>query len=674
MPHSAPVPRVLALSLHALALTACDSAGPGATGVTGVEVAAPSSEVALGGSVQLEAQVRPASAPQGVMWASDDAGVATVDGAGLVTGVAPGAVRITATSTADPTRSASVLVTVSDCPAPREVGGTLSSGATWENWVDPPACVDYVVTRSATAQGVLTVEPGVRAAFADGVSLVVRGVDDGLRAAGTAGEPIVLTGTEARRGHWGAVWLDGSDHAENRLEHVTIEYGGGGRFSGSISKGNLLMTGGAASTLLDATLREGSHFGLSMASGATLRDHGRNRLTANAAGPAHLDASQAHFLDATTTADGNDVDLVALAPDDVTAAVAWVPMADGYLIEQVSNRYAFDVAGPAGDLRLAPGVRIVFEDDMAMTVAAGGRLRAEGTAAAPVVLTGATGGRGSWRGLRIFSAADNRLAHTVVEGGGSDTHSGSVEPGNLFAATDASVRLTDVTLRDGAGYGLVAAEGVTLPGFARNALTGNALGAAHVRATVADDLDASSAYTGNDRDAVDVYAYVSELTEDTEWEDLGVPYVVTDTPVGLAVDGAAFAVGPGVEIRFQGDIGLSVSRGVLTLGGTPTAPIRLAGDGGAWKGVQLHRSAGTLTHVAIDGAGSSAWSGTGDPAALTLSVAAGDPAHADLGPGTSQSGADVGLEFGHGATTATACGRLAPVSIPPGSTYGQHCL
>ncbi|PAP75635.1 Ig-like domain-containing protein [Rubrivirga marina] len=675
MPRSAP--RALALCALALALVACDSMGPtdpGGSVVTGVEIVAAVAEVAMGETLRLEAEVRPASAPQGVTWASDDEAVARVDGAGRVTGVASGTARITATSTADPTRSAAVQITVSDCPSPREAGGVLSGGATWENWIDPPACVDYVVTRNVTTQGLLAIEPGVRAAFAEDVTLVVRGAASGLRAAGTATEPIVLTGTEARRGHWGAVWLDGADHAENRLEHVTIEHGGGGSFSGSITRGNLLITGGAESTLLDATLREGSAFGLSMASGAALRAHGRNRYTANAAGPAHVSASQAHFLDATSTADGNDVDLVAVDADDVTGAVTWVPMGDGYLVEQESDRYAFDVAGPDGDLRLAAGVRIAFEDDMAMTVAAGGRLRAEGTAAEPVVLTGAMAGRGSWRGLRVFSAADNRLAHTVVEGGGSDTHSGSVEPGNVFVATDAAVRVTDSTLRGGAGYGLVAMEGVSLPGFARNALTDNALGAAHVRATVADDLDAASSYTGNGRDVVDVYAYVSVLTEDTEWRDLGVPYVITDTPVGLAVDGAAFTVGRGVEILFQGDIGLGVTGGVLTLAGTETAPIRLAGDDGAWKGIELLRSTGTLTHVAIDGAGSSSWGSIGDPAALTLTAASGDPAHADLGPGTSQTGAAVGLEFRPGATTATGCGRLVPVSIPTGSTYGQHCL
>lgn len=75
----------------------------------GVTVTPLTTEVAPGKSVQLRAEVQPATAPQQVTWSSADETIATVDTAGLVTGRAAGQVRITATSA---TQSASCLVTV----------------------------------------------------------------------------------------------------------------------------------------------------------------------------------------------------------------------------------------------------------------------------------------------------------------------------------------------------------------------------------------------------------------------------------------------------------------------------------------------------------------------------------------------------------------------------------
>jgi hypothetical protein len=80
----------------------------------------------------------------------------------------------------------------------------------------------------------------------------------------------------------------------------------------------------------------------------------------------------------------------------------------GYLIEKESDAYAFDVRGADVFLTLEPGVRIVFQEDMAMTVADGAGIAALGTSTAPVVLTGAQPTRGFWRGFRTFSDTPNQ--------------------------------------------------------------------------------------------------------------------------------------------------------------------------------------------------------------------------------------------------------------------------
>ncbi len=665
--------RLASITPLLIGLAACGGDGPtNPTGITGVRVEAPGTQVPLGASLQLAAFVDPSSEPQGVSWSTSDAAIAAVDGTGLVTGVSAGSAQITATSTADPARSASLTLTVSPCPLPREVsGGPMSTDATWENWIELPECVDYLVKGGITnSGGLLTIEPGVRAAWEEG-TLVIRG-SGGLLAVGTDTDPIVLTGTDSVRGHWGGVWLDGTAHAENRLEYITIEYTGGGNLSGSIRRGSLIMTGSETS-LLHTTLRQSSAHGLTMNSGAVLRTHGQNNLTENALGPAFVNTSQAHFLDPFSSGFGNDVDHVLLHGNTIDEIVTWVPFGDAYVVRKQSAEHAFDVEG--GTLRLDPGVRILFEENMGMTVSPSGAIEAEGTVDAPVVFSGLERTPGFWWGVRIFSADSiNRFDHVLIEYAGSNSHSGSIQRANLFLDEDASIEITNSFILDGSGYGIHARHNAKLPGFANNEIFGHALGPAHVRATVAADLDPTSTYIGNARDVIDVYAYTSRITEPTVWEDIGVPYVIVDTPNGLYVDLVDFTVDEGTEILFAGDVGLLVEGGSLTFDGTETNPIRLAGVNNAWKGVQVFRSSATFTYTTIESAGSSSWGAVQPSGAVTINTASDQGSFAFFGEGTghTDTAGGLGIVFGAGQTTAN-CAPMTPVHVPAGDLPTDHC-
>lgn len=85
------------------------------TAITGVTVTPANPVIDVdGGTVQLTAAVAPSNASQSVTWASTTPLIATVNGAGLVTAVADGSATITATSAADPTKSVTVTVVVSN--------------------------------------------------------------------------------------------------------------------------------------------------------------------------------------------------------------------------------------------------------------------------------------------------------------------------------------------------------------------------------------------------------------------------------------------------------------------------------------------------------------------------------------------------------------------------------
>ena len=89
-----------------------DPLGPGEVDPESVSISAPSTEVEEGATLQLTATVTPFGAPQDVTWSTDDVTTALVSASGLVTPVSLGDVTITATSTADATRSGSIDITV----------------------------------------------------------------------------------------------------------------------------------------------------------------------------------------------------------------------------------------------------------------------------------------------------------------------------------------------------------------------------------------------------------------------------------------------------------------------------------------------------------------------------------------------------------------------------------
>ncbi len=421
--------------------------------VDSVVVSVPSTTLVMPDIPQAGAVVWPATESQSVTWESSDLNVAVVNPEGFIQPLRQGSVRITATSTADPTKSGAVTLTVV-CPAPITVSRNVDGDTTWDNWVPDIDCYDYVVTTVVSMNDeTLTIEPGTRVGFGDEEWLRVLGDEAALVAVGTADAPIVLTAFESTTpGHWQGIYFQNAMNPANRLDHVIVEYGGSDPIQ-RLPGANVEIRGESRVAIANSTLRHSPGFGLYAPSEAVLDDFRGNTLTANGSHPAYLGARLIGSILDGNDFTGNAVDEIQVETgtnDHLESDATWRDPGVPYFMEH-RNGKQWSVVGVT--LTLEPGVNLLFGDAVGMSIQHGGRLEAVGTAAAPIVLAAKND---LWMGLRFhdgFGALDQisildggresfganvRAAVTIVSPRGNEPPESRVEfgPAVTLAGTD----------------------------------------------------------------------------------------------------------------------------------------------------------------------------------------------------------------------------------------------
>ncbi len=366
-----------------------------------------------------------------------------------------------------------------------EAGETHLSGthdvtedATWPRLAHG---VPYRLDGLLDVMATLTIEPGVTIEVAEDGG--IRAEDGGrIVADGTSTAPIVFTGSQATRGHWRGVLLrrPGAGQA-SVFDHVTIEYGGRDVGGGEAYGANLAIGSFASqvdnalgTTVTNTTLRESAGYGLYVSSRSTFAQDGfaDNTLTANADGAARVSARGARWLDDGTTYAGNDLDEVRVHATEFDDLIdlnsIWPALGAGvrYSVEGLVTLEAV--------LTLAPGATLAFRQNAGVwAYDENAGLVADGTAAAPILLTGEIETGGSWDGvyLRRARMSGNVLDHVTIEYGGGREINVSNALGNLVVgqipSNTAQMTITNSTFRHagvvgtGVGYGLwVAADSV----------------------------------------------------------------------------------------------------------------------------------------------------------------------------------------------------------------------
>ena len=230
-------------------------------------------------------------------------------------------------------------------------------------------------------------------------------------------------------------------------------------------------------------------------------------------------------------------------------------------------------------LTIQPGVTVIF-DGASYPFTVVGTIDALGTAAQPILFTGATKSAGSWRGLLVAGTggvkAGLQLDNTTIEYGGAFTTA------EIYAdLADISINHSQIqtSLKNGLEITNNASFSIQNTGF-----TGNVQDAMTVHEPKIDLAMTGLAASGNGRNAVHIAGINTQMNGQRRWANPGIPYFIDGSVNNAAGD--VLTIDPGSELDFNGGA-LNIS-GELLAQGTQTAAIVLSGAtpvAGSWVGL-----------------------------------------------------------------------------------------
>lgn len=341
----------------------------------------------------------------------------------------------------------------------QEVSGNINDDIVWSKQTNEPGAIDYLVTGDINLNAQMTIEPGVKVAFREGVFFDVES-DGLLLAEGTADDMIHFTGSNTEGGQfWGGIRVYSSDN-RNILKHARIEYGG---------EINIGLHSGSSISVLHCEIANAGEYGLADLStgGGTIVAFENNIFDNNGSYAIGVFPDNVGVIDENTTFTGNGYDGVQTGGGDLTEEATWVKLNGGakYIIFDDFEIHAPFTIDPGATFEVDENVSIIVQD---------GYISAEGTASEKITFTSSNidGGQ-KWKGLRIETTdVRNVLDHVVLEhAGNSDMRVGGFWRGgdaasntNLAVSQNSTIKVTNSTFSHSGGFGILVKSGATIDG------------------------------------------------------------------------------------------------------------------------------------------------------------------------------------------------------------------
>jgi hypothetical protein len=209
------------------------------------------------------------------------------------------------------------------------------------------------------------------------------------------------------------------------------------------------------------------------------------------------------------------------------------------------------------DLKIMPGVAIVFKTDAGLHVYPDGSINAEGTVNLPINFNGYFGAAGSWAGIFIDSDdVKNKFRHCLVYDAGGDSFNSNGDKGAFILYAQSTVEISNTIIYNSADYGINANySGGTF--IFNNNVIGNCSKPMFICGEYGGSISGGD-FSGNTIDAIYIDTYSGQnITTAQTWTDLGVPYrmkggykLTTDTDWTLS---------PGVVMEFEAGSSLYIA-------------------------------------------------------------------------------------------------------------------
>lgn len=489
------------------------------------------------------------------------------------------------------------------------------------NVFDDPTIPDYLVTSDIHVTVHLTIDPSVAIAFEAGKAMYIDSPGS-INAVGWGDKAIVFTGKNKTPGFWKGLIINSSSTL-NKLERVTVEYGGSSPADGIEVAANLGMTSKGNLHLVASIIQHSAAYGMVVESGANWSADSFSNIFKNNQTPLRIRASHVNSVDGLSYFANNTLNRIEVSGGTVFDLIE-VQWSRALTMDTPAKTVPYLIKGKVdvtSGLRIHKGVELQFDADAEFAVTPTGYLSAIGTAEEPVKFYGVESGvAGTWRGIAIKSNHDkNELTYVEVFNAGSE-HLGGFDRKTAIGMdgeNHAKLKLTNSKIGKSGGYGLFVENhaeimGLTFTRFENNTDAAMALPANEVRKV--NNMVATE-FTGNGHNGIEIYGSVLLLpnNEASVWPALnfGATYLVS----GYLGIQSGLKILPGAAFQFASGKGISVAgNGYLNAQGTDELKIVFTGlseTKGFWNGIhfQTNSDNNVLRNAVVDYAGKISMSG-----------------------------------------------------------------
>ncbi|MFA5329252.1 MAG: hypothetical protein WC384_15770 [Prolixibacteraceae bacterium] len=465
------------------------------------------------------------------------------------------------------------------------------------NVFDDPTIPDYLVTSDIHVTGHLTIDPSVTIAFEAGKAMYIDNPGS-INAVGWGDKDIVFTGKNKTHGFWKGLIINSSSPL-NKLERVTIEYGGSNPADGIEVAANLGITSKGNLHLVASVIRQSAAYGMVVESGANWSADSFSNIFENNQTPLRIRASQVNSVDGQSYFANNTRNLIEVVGGTVFDLME-VQWGRALTSDTPALTVPYLIKGQVvvkSGLRIRKGVELLFDSDAEFAVMPTGYLTAIGTGAERIKFHGVESGvTGYWRGIAIKSNSDkNELSYVEVFNAGSEDLGGFDRKAAvaLDGENHAKLKLTNSKIEKSGGHGLFVENHAEIMALTFNRFENNTDAAMVLPANEVRKVNnmGTTSFIGNGHNGIEIYGSVllHPNREESVWPALnfGATYLVSGN---LSIQ-SGLKILPGAAFKFANGKGIRVDNiAYLNAKGTADRKITFTGVNevkGSWYGIQF---------------------------------------------------------------------------------------